>query len=282
MKTQDWRKVLQEVRRQAARVAAAAHVQLPDVDGTWFDVQGAEPAVSTASVRPQEAWHQQQWLVAFEVLVGPQAWWRMRCQPSRHTQLRGAVQEADRRLHAQFLETPAEIRASAQQDDLLFFVPMNHDPVSALRFARCMQGWSTWQSGQCWRLCVAQTVCQLQGPLRLPWCRAGAPSWSSSGAPRSCRRTCKWAATRPRASTGTHPSCSTWSCRPHTGSRWRPAGARRPRPELLACACACACTSPAGLRAQSQSPVTKGSRWLLTTASGWRKPLRASAQAPKS
>ena len=66
---QTWTRVLQEVRRQAARVAAAAHVQLPDVDGAWFDVQEAEPAVSTTSVRQAEAWHQQQWLVAFEVLV---------------------------------------------------------------------------------------------------------------------------------------------------------------------------------------------------------------------
>lgn len=66
---QSWTRVLQEVRRQAARVAAAAHVQLPDVDGVWFDVQEAEPAVTTSSVRQAEAWHQQQWLVAFEVLV---------------------------------------------------------------------------------------------------------------------------------------------------------------------------------------------------------------------
>ena len=69
MRTDGWLKVLQEVRRQASRVAAAAHVQLPDVDGVWFDVQGAEPAVATASVQQAEAWHQQQWLVAFEVLV---------------------------------------------------------------------------------------------------------------------------------------------------------------------------------------------------------------------
>ena len=69
MKAEGWLKVLQEVRRQAARVAAAAHVQLPDVDGPWFDVRGAEPAVTTTSVRQAEAWHQQQWLVAFEVLV---------------------------------------------------------------------------------------------------------------------------------------------------------------------------------------------------------------------
>ena len=73
MHTEGWLKVLQEVRRQAALVAAAAHVQLPDVDGTWFDVQGAEPAVSTSSVRRQDAWHQQQWLVAFEVLVSQHA-----------------------------------------------------------------------------------------------------------------------------------------------------------------------------------------------------------------
>ena len=66
-----WLRVLQEIRRQAARVAAAAHVQLPDVDGVWFDVQEAEPAVTTTSVQHAEAWHQQQWLVAFEVLVSP-------------------------------------------------------------------------------------------------------------------------------------------------------------------------------------------------------------------
>ena len=38
-------------------------------DGSWVDVQDAEPAVASASVRQAEAWHQQQWLVAFEVLV---------------------------------------------------------------------------------------------------------------------------------------------------------------------------------------------------------------------
>ena len=34
------------------------------------------------------------------------------------------------RAALQFVETPPEIRASAQQDDLLFFVPMSYDPVS--------------------------------------------------------------------------------------------------------------------------------------------------------
>ena len=136
---------------------------------------------STSSVRRQNAWHQQQWLVAFEVLVRHLciSWLAMqgtcpcmtsgsgtcrvflqvrhqaavrtawsvcmhvcRCMISVSNLLAACLHPGKGCLNSkltcpvlQFLETPAEIRASAQQDDLLFFVPMNYDPVSSLAFA---------------------------------------------------------------------------------------------------------------------------------------------------
>ena len=68
-----WQLVLQEVRRQALRVAEAHGVQNPmEAHGKLYDRPAADdwqmlPPVET--VREDGVWQQQQWLNAFEVLV---------------------------------------------------------------------------------------------------------------------------------------------------------------------------------------------------------------------
>lgn len=74
MSCAEWGATLQTVRHQLKAISAASSLQVPGVDGDWYDIDGAQPE-SVSSTRSNDlVWRQQQWHEAFEALV--------RCRPS--------------------------------------------------------------------------------------------------------------------------------------------------------------------------------------------------------
>ncbi|KAK9785873.1 hypothetical protein WJX73_009841 [Symbiochloris irregularis] len=86
-----WTRALQDVRDHAALLAAANSVTVPGSDEEWYDVASAQASIRSGT-SGSGLWQQKQWRAAFEVL---------------------------------FFKVPKSFQQTAQQDDLLFFVPLD-------------------------------------------------------------------------------------------------------------------------------------------------------------